>query len=90
MLSTFGGDTVHVVWVAGDGIAGLGAASDVYYRKSENRGRIWEPLENLTAGTSGIAGQPSIAVAPSQKVHVQWHDNMSGVRQIYYQRTLVP
>ena len=90
VLSTFGGDTLHMVWVAGDGIAGSGGASDVYYCKSEDQGRTWEALENLTAGTAGAAGQPSIAVAPSQKVHVQWHENIRGTNQITYQRTLVP
>jgi hypothetical protein len=29
-------------------------------------------------------------IAPSQKVHVQWHDDLTGINQIIYQRTLLP
>lgn len=90
VITTFGGDLVHVVWVAGAGIAGTGGASDVYYRKSEDQGRTWGAIERLTAGMISTANQPSIAVAPSQKVHVHWHDDLTWTNQIYYQRTLLP
>ena len=90
VIATFGGDQVHAVWAAGDGNEGSSGASDVYYRRWEKQGRTWGAIENLTARTASTASQPSIAVAPSQKVHVQWHDDLSGVNRIYYQRTLLP
>lgn len=87
VITTFGGNQVHAVW-AGTNISG---GADVYYCKSDDQGHTWGTIENLTTGgITSTAHQPSIAVTLSQKVHVQWHDNVTGVNQIYYQRTLTP
>jgi hypothetical protein len=70
------GSRVHVVWMD----YRSGATWDVFYRRSIDGGRSWEPEVRLVRGTNSVgAGRPQIAVL-GDSVHVAWMDarNSSG------------
>lgn len=75
------GSRVHVAWVDDrDG------NEEIYYRRSNDGGLTWEPETRLTED-AGESDRPSIAVSGS-RVHVAWHDDRSGNRDVYYKRNL--
>ncbi len=74
------GDTVHTVWYGlQDG------NSEIYYRKSINRGINWQTIKRLTIDAS-MSEYPTICVSGAV-VHVAWIDGRSGNKEIYYKRS---
>jgi hypothetical protein len=71
-------DNLHVVWE--DYTPGNW---EIFYKKSTNGGATWTPNQRLT-WNSGRSEAPAIAVGPSDKIHVFWHDDMPGNCEIYY------
>ena len=68
---------VHVVWQDDrDG------NYEIYYKRSTDGGTSWEPDTRLTSN-SAASEFPSVSVSGST-VHVVWHDNRDGNREIYY------
>jgi hypothetical protein len=70
------GSRVHVVWMD----YRSGTTWDLYYRRSIDGGRSWEPEVRLIRGTNPAgAGRPQIAVL-GDSVHIAWMDarNNSG------------
>ncbi len=74
------GSTVHAVWVdTRDG------NREIYHARSIDSGATWSTEARLTTSTA-MQGNPSIA-ASGGFVHVVWHDNRDGNREIYYKRS---
>jgi len=61
-------DTIHVVWH--DRMLGI---EKVYYKKSSNRGKTWNPARRLTwISNDQYAWHPAIVVGKDNNVHVVW------------------
>jgi len=73
-------DNLHMVWY--DDTPGI---PDIYYRKSTDGGASWSTSQNISSST-GDSMYPAIAADPSGNVHVVWHDDTPGNREIYYRR----
>jgi hypothetical protein len=72
---------VHVVWE--DLTPGN---YEIYYKRSTDDGVTWLTSQRLT-WTSSISWDPTIAVDPSDHIHVAWHDQTPGNFAIYYKRS---
>jgi len=74
------GNTVHAVWYDDrDG------NSEIYYKRSTDRGASWLADTRLTNNTA-FSQQPSVSVSGSV-VHLVWRDNPDGNDEIYYKRS---
>ena len=73
------GRRLHVVWY--DGRHG---DTEVYYRRSRDRGTSFGPEIRLT-DSAGASLRPSVA-AKRRFVHVLWHDERDGNAEIYHRR----
>jgi hypothetical protein len=71
---------LHVVWF--DGRHGQ---SEVYYRRSGDRGATWGPEVRLT-DAPGDSLHPTVAAGHGAAVHVLWFDQRDGNSEIYYKR----
>ncbi len=69
---------LHTVWY--DATPGN---SEIYYRKSEDGGDSWTPVQRLT-WTPDTSWVPVIAVDSSDYLHVVWYDSTPGNFEIYY------
>lgn len=74
------GDDLHVVW-----FDGRNGSTEIYYKRSRDSGRTWEPDVRLTHSRAE-ASLPSIAVADGV-AHVVWSDTRDGNSEIYYKRS---
>lgn len=63
--------TLHVVWV--DCRTGV---SQIYYKRSTNRGTTWSPDTNLT-DANGLKADPNLAVV-GETLHLVWEDHRWG------------
>jgi hypothetical protein len=57
---------------------------EIYYKRSTDRGGSWT-TSRLT-WTSGQSMEPSITVDSINNIHVVWHDDTPGNREIYYKK----
>jgi len=71
---------IHVVWY--DYTPGN---AEIYYKKSTDGGISWT-TKRLTYN-SGYSAIPAIATDSSGNIHVVWHDNTPGNREIYYKKS---
>jgi hypothetical protein len=74
-------DNIHVVW--DDGTPGR---QEIYHRRSTDKGMTWKAVKRLTQ-LNGDSQVPSIAVDPSDNVHIVWFDMTPGNNEIYYSRS---
>jgi hypothetical protein len=74
-------DYIHVVW-QDDTPGNL----EIYYVKSEDRGATWSVPRRLT-WTSGSGEHPAIAVDSSDRIHIAWQDDKTGVAEVYYRQS---
>jgi BNR repeat-containing family member len=80
--------------IAGDSKSGLYVVwyddtpgnDEIYCRKSADGGTSWGAVQRLT-WTSGNSRSPSIAIGPSDAVHVVWEDYSPGNVELYYKRS---
>jgi hypothetical protein len=80
--------------IAGDSTNGISVVWDddtpgnkeIYCRKSPDGGTSWNAVQRLT-WTSGKSDMPSIAIDPSDAVHVVWEDSTTGTAGIYYKKS---
>jgi hypothetical protein len=71
------GNNIHVVWHDHrDG------NYEIYYKTSTDNGESWSSDIRLTNGGSN-SQYPAVAVN-GNNIHVVWHDNIDGNREIYY------
>ena len=56
---------------------------EIYYKKSADAGGTWSPNRRLT-WTTGSSWGPSVAVDPSDFLHVVYYDDTPGNDEIYY------
>jgi hypothetical protein len=73
------GSGVHVVWA--DNHEGN---FEIYYDRSQDGGKSWEPVTRLTNNTA-VSFYP-FAAASGSAVHVIWQDTRDGNNEIYYKR----
>jgi Neuraminidase (sialidase) len=73
--------TIHVVWY--DYTPGNG---EIYYARSADGGATWSLPKRLT-WTPGRSAFPSIAVDSSNRVHIVWNDDTTGIPEIYYKQS---
>jgi len=59
--------------------------SEIYYRKSNDRGTNWTPAERLTL-TSSETWSPAICIDSSGNIYLVWNDNTPGNFEIYYRK----
>ena len=59
---------------------------EIYYKRSTDGGITWSGNKRLT-WNSGSSKSPSIAVDPSNGIHVLWQDYTTGNYEIYYKRS---
>lgn len=59
---------------------------EIYYKRSTDGGINWSGTKRLT-WNSGSSLSPSIAVDPSNGIHVLWQDHTTGNYEIYYRRS---
>jgi BNR repeat-like domain len=71
---------LHLVWSADSPYT-----SEIYYRKSTDKGATWAAAQRLT-WNSGDSQVPVIAVYGSANIHVFWYDDTPGNYEIYYKR----
>ena len=71
---------LHVVW--DDNTPGN---KEIFYKKSTDGGNTWASSQRLT-WTSGSLN-PAIAVDPSGNLHLVWHDDTPGKREMYYKKS---
>jgi len=76
------GNDVHVVW---NDQRDDGVFSEIYYKKSINRGATWGLDTRLTSPDGNHSGGPKAAL-DGGIVHVTWYDLRDGDREIYYKR----
>jgi hypothetical protein len=81
MTDAASGSFVHVMWSAF-----RGANSEVYYRRSEDRGLTWLPEQRISFD-SARSEDPSVAASGSA-VHVVWFDTRNSAGDAYYERSL--
>lgn len=62
--------SIHVVW---NGPGGKGSPSPLYYTRSTNGGRTFEPQRDLRGAARGLDGGATIAASPRGEVFVLWH-----------------
>jgi hypothetical protein len=74
------GNAVHVIWY--DLSPGN---SEVYYRKSSDRGATWNAAKRLT-WTSVDSYEPAVALGPGGTIHVVWSEQ-AGSAAIHYKRS---
>jgi len=60
---------------------------EVYFKRSLDGGRTWEPDMRLTEDPANGSADSSIAVDVNGHVHVVWHDDRSGSWEIYYKES---
>jgi uncharacterized repeat protein (TIGR01451 family) len=72
-----GNETVHVVWQDH-----TPDSADIYYSRRTNDGTWSIPLN--ISNTTGQSEEAQLAVDESDGVHVVWHDDTPGNRDIYY------
>jgi hypothetical protein len=60
--------------------------SEIYYKRSTDGGITWSGNKRLT-WNSGNSESPSIAVDPSNGIHVLWQDYTTGNYEIYYKQS---
>jgi len=75
------GSNVYVVWDDDT----FGGNFDIYLRKSSDNGATWQPATRLSNNVGG-SSHPTIAVNGSN-VYVVWHDNTTGMCQIYFRKS---
>jgi len=76
---------VHVVWADGK-YSPIGWTSDIFYRRSTDRGLTWEAIrETLTTLHRALSSDVAVN---SSLVHVVWDDQRSGKFAIYYRESL--
>jgi len=73
--------TIHVVWR--DDTPGN---AEIYYKGSTDGGTTWSAVKRLT-WTSGESLYPAIGIDSMDAIHVVWHDDTPGNREIYYKRS---
>lgn len=72
---------LHVVWV--DNKPGH---NEIYYKRSTDGGTSWTGANRLTwFPTSSLA--PSLAIDPTDNLHVVWPHSVSGANEIYYKKS---
>jgi hypothetical protein len=71
-------NNIHVDW--SDNSPGN---SEIYYRKSTDKGMTWSPLRKLT-WTAGESTYPKIVFDAWNNIHLVWQDNTPGNAEIYY------
>ena len=75
-------DNIHIVWDDN-----TPARQEIYYRRSTDGGTTWTSAKRLTK-LNGDSRVPSIAVDPSDNVHIVWFDMTPGNNEIYYTRSI--
>jgi hypothetical protein len=77
------GETVHLVWYGvRDG------SNEIYYRRSANAGKEWEPVQRLTDDSAVRPLWPVIAVN-GDEIHVAWSDAPPGMfYAAYYMKSI--
>jgi hypothetical protein len=71
----------HVVWH--DDTPGN---KEIFYKKSTDGGATWTSAKRLT-WNSGDSEFPAIATDSSNNVHVVWHDDTPGNKEIFYKKS---
>ncbi|HLJ48070.1 MAG TPA: LamG-like jellyroll fold domain-containing protein [Bryobacteraceae bacterium] len=69
------GSTVHVIWVADDPSSGGVSKSVIWYRRSRDNGKTWEPRVQLAVDrnlSSEYLASRRLAVDNNNVVHVAW------------------
>jgi len=74
-------NNIHVAW--SDNSPGN---SEIYYRKSTDKGNTWAPLRKLT-WTAGESTYPRIVFDAWNNIHLVWQDNTPGNLEIYYKKS---
>jgi hypothetical protein len=59
---------------------------DIYYKKSANNGSTW--ITNRLSWSLGDSLSPDIALDFDDTIHVVWHDDSTGMDQIYYKKRI--
>ncbi len=78
------GAVVHLAWVDRRD----NGYSEIYYKRSTNRGVSWGGDTRLTTADSLHSEYPSLSVS-GQDVHLVWSDQRNGITgEIYYKRSL--
>jgi len=75
------GSNVYVVWYD----ATFGGNDDIYFRKSTDYAAAWQTQKRLTNNT-GTSWNPKI-VATGSNVYVVWHDDTTGLDNIYFKKS---
>ena len=70
--------TIHLLW--NDSFPGN---YEIYYKRSLDGGATWGPDQRLT-WTPGDSRVPTMAVDLNGTIHITWHDDSPGNREIYY------
>ena len=73
-------DYIHLVWF--DDTPGN---REIYYTKSTNGGTSWT-TKRLTYNT-GESDYPNIAITSNDHIHMVWHDDTPGSREIYHKKS---
>lgn len=73
---------VHAAWYE----FRSGEPTEVYYRRSSDRGGSWGAVALMSSAVAGAASSPSIA-ASGAYVHLVWVDDPRGLAELYYRRS---
>lgn len=81
------GNVLHVIW---DDERVSQFNTEIYHKKSINKGITWDIDERLTSNSS-YSERPSIATTSENdsSIHVVWTDSRDGNTEIYYKRNLL-
>jgi hypothetical protein len=79
-LAADSSDNPQVVWR--DEMSGT---PEIYYKKSADGGATWAARRWL--GTTGIKGGPTMAIDPSDNIHVVWTDDAPGNSEVFYRKS---
>jgi hypothetical protein len=73
---------LHVTWY--DDSPGN---NEIYYLRSTDGGTSWSKLYRLTWSTYSVSASPQITTNSSNHIHVVWHDDCAGNKEIYFKKS---
>jgi len=83
-IATDPNNSIHLVWQ--EYTPSITATFTIGYKRSTDGGVNWSAAQGL-AWNAGISSYPSMAIYPSDNIHVVWQNNAPGKYEIYYRRS---